>query len=239
MASKYGVMRAVFVCLITGFVLYSCAETADERFVRFQRNFEQSFASRQSQQKAGYILNIPGKERLFADYQYLNQQLHLLNRIDPQLLSEANRREYDSTRNVIDRARRQLTIYRNDPSVYNIGGQIKQVLARENLRLEEKLGIIGKLLERTGEYYEQARRNIYRPVPGKARIGSQKQLLTLQFLQGELQDSIASAGIAAAERDEILKLAGEARIEIKNYLAYCESLWFENQDSLQTRNGSR
>ena len=203
------------ICYLSLAVLSSCHESADERFTKFQHQFEHSIAVRASQQTDDYVLDIPKKERLFADYQFLRQQHQKLNQIASQMLSPHNQVIYDRIRNTIVQKKNSLVNYRNDPSRYNIGGKIKEVLSRESLALPNKLDTITELLIHTGAYYDQAIQNIYRPVPGKARIGSQKQLLTLKLLQNELRDSVESAQIPTIRKREVLKLTSQARIEIK------------------------
>ena len=225
--------------LVAMVALISCTETTDARFTNFQEQFRQSFARRFSEPLSGHILNIPLKTKLFADYKYLQKQSLQLGRIEPESLSAANQSAYRKIDDLIEGKKRQLTAYRNDPSIYNVGGELKKVLIRKDWTLPAKMDSISGILVRTESYYEEAMRNIYRPIPGKARIGSQKQMLTLKLLKTDLQDSIEAAPLTPVRKKALLEAGNEARIAIKNYLSYCESLWFESKDSLLVRGGGR
>lgn len=138
----------------------------------------------------------------------------------------------------LDRANEFLTQYetllqtlRTDPSYYNLGGYLKTTLAQEKTPLYWRMPVIKAQMLRSGPYYAAARRNLSRPDPGRARIAVQKHLLTMEFLEGELRDSVSAAGLDPFETEEILGQLYQTRLEVKDYLAFCRSIIFEHRDS--------
>ncbi len=227
--------KLVLYLLILIAVAFSCQDE-NERFEQYQKNFEVENQLRFGQIQHGYIMNIPRKERLFREHQFLKNTRRKLRSIEFGLLSENNQRAYQKIQNVVEQKSRRLIIYRTDPSIYNIGGELKRLLSKEDLHLAGKMDSINLVLFNSSSYYAEARNNIYRPLPAKARLGSEKQLLTLEFIQGPLLDSIAKAPTGLLLKKELMKNLEKCRLATKDYLAYCVSLWFEHQDSLQRTN---
>lgn len=137
----------------------------------------------------------------------------------------------------MEEAAARIQQYRHDPSTYNLGGALKQVLAAKQAPLARRLKAIKMQMEQAPRYYGYAKANIHAPIPERCRLAAEKQRLTLDFLSNELQDSLGRLERNEAEARQFQATVEKARIAVKDYLAFCESLYFEHQDSLINRPG--
>lgn len=116
---------------------------------------------------------------------------------------------------------------RQDPSLYNLPGYCKKMLTAEGTSLPEKLGFIQEYLVNSEAYYAAAKELISDPLPNKTLLATQKHLLGLSFLAKELPDSLAKAGYVPELSQRFKTDLNRTRLVVKDYLAYCESLYFE------------
>lgn len=118
-----------------------------------------------------------------------------------------------------------------DPSLYNLPGYCKKLLVTADVSLPEKLGFIQDQLRGSDEYYEAAKLLVDNPQPNKTLLAVQKHLFGLHFLQKELTDSLSQARFVPELRQSFRTDLERTRLAVKDYLAYCESLYFElNED---------
>lgn len=118
-----------------------------------------------------------------------------------------------------------------DPSLYNLPGYCKKLLVMDDVSLPEKLGFIQDHLRESDKYYEAAKQLVDHPLPNKTLLAVQKHLFGLGFLQKELSDSLDQARFVPELRQSFRTDLERTRLAVKDYLAYCESLYFElNED---------
>lgn len=118
-----------------------------------------------------------------------------------------------------------------DPSLYNLPGYCKKLLVKEDISLPEKLGYVQDYLRDSESYYTAAKQLVEDPLPNKTLLAIQKHLFGLNFLQKELSDSLYEANLVPELRQSFRIDLERTRLAVKDYLAYCESLYFElNED---------
>ncbi|MBX2873707.1 MAG: hypothetical protein KTR30_16445 [Saprospiraceae bacterium] len=131
----------------------------------------------------------------------------------------------------IDSLKEKWSSCRQDPSLYNLPGYCKKLLTLEDISLPEKLGYIQDYLKDSEVYYEAAKQLVDNPLPNKTLLAIQKQVFGLSFLQKELSDSLYQANLVPELRQSFRTDLERTRLAVKDYLAYCESLYFElNED---------
>lgn len=127
---------------------------------------------------------------------------------------------------------KHLYALRSDPALYNIGEHWKRSLANRVRPLNERLNIIKIQMELSSDYYNAAKRNLQKPNPDRTGDALQSQLLTLDFLDTELTAALQAAALSLQEKEAFQQVLTKARMEVKDYLAFCRSLQFEHRDSL-------
>lgn len=111
--------------------------------------------------------------------------------------------------------------FRTDASIYNLGGHLKVVLSQQNQSLPTKLLQCDSLLVLAPSYYTAAKTKLRAPNPERLSLAIRKQKLGLFFLNGALQDSIASLDQSAQMNWQ--KTTISAQRAMKDYLAWCNS----------------
>lgn len=154
------------------------------------------------------------------------QLYHLKDSILPQS-HWAKRRQYLAD---IEQLRSKWSSCRQDPSLYNLPGYCKKLLTTEGTSLPEKLGFIQEHLAESEAYYEAAKQLIADPLPNKTLLAIQKQVFGLEFLAKELPDSMARAGFVPELAQRFTTDLQRTRLVVKDYLAFCESMYFELND---------
>lgn len=127
----------------------------------------------------------------------------------------------------MDSIRLKWSATRNDPSLYNLPGYCKKMLMDDEISLPERLGFIKERLADSRTYYDSAKTLVRDPLPGKSLLAAQKHLLGLDFLRKELTDSLDKAEFVSALDREFRSELTDTRLVVKDYLAFCESLYFE------------
>lgn len=161
----------------------------------------------------------------------LQQYLIRLKKINIERLNANNKVLYTQLEQSITKQLRILHTLQTDPSVYNLGGEMKAMLVNDSIPLDGRLLRIGQLLKDADSYYLTAKANLTQPHPDRTVLAMQKQLRTLNFLNGELLDSLTLANLSVPEREELKTKAAQAKLAVKDYLGFCRSLLFEQRDS--------
>ncbi len=178
-----------------------------------------------------YILQIIHPGQLNKQQILLQQYLARLKKIGPERLNSNNKSLYAQLEQRITKQLETLHTLQTDASVYNLGGALKVMLVNDSIPLDRRLLRIGQFLKDADSYYLTAKANLTQPHPDKTALAMQKQLRTLSFLNGEFLDSLALANLSAPEREELKTNAVQAKLVVKDYLAFCRSLLFEQRDS--------
>lgn len=114
----------------------------------------------------------------------------------------------------------QIQAYRQQPALYNLGGQCRAVLSQSEQPLEARLRRIHAQLRKAAPYYRSARRNLQQFDAEAAQLGIQKQKMGQRFLRGALMDSLQIAGLPADTTQAVRRAAREAARVMQQYQSY-------------------
>lgn len=199
---------------------------------RLQRQIERTYQdSIAPMQERGRTLSIIEPEQLRAEQTYYSGFQNKLESIDQQRLTPKNRGIYQTLSQEVSARLAFLDQLRHDPALYNLGGKLKVTLSRPETPLPTRLEMIEAQLREAMHYFAVAKENLQSPKPEKTQLSIEKQLLTLEFLQSELPDSIALAQLDEAKKAALFDQLQHATLAVKDYLAFCKSLQFEHRDS--------
>lgn len=121
--------------------------------------------------------------------------------------------------------------FQTDPSIYNIGGHLVQVLHEASLNPEEKSRRCLLPLESASYYYRNAQECIKKPGADRVHLAIQKQLAGIQFMEKDFRDSLQSWNLSAGQLQRFDKALYIAKLSCKDYIAFCNSLVFEQKES--------
>lgn len=218
--------KSTYLTIFTAILLTACYQ--DQDFRAFYQQYQQKPIPKELSADNFFLQPAMLQQRVNHCLYY---QRHLSN-FEVDSFSPRNKERHQQLQEECDYCLHQIGPYINDPSLYNMGGQLKYILVQNSQTLKTRLKIIQQHLIGVEEYYQVGKTLLATPLPNRAQLGAQKQLVALQFLDSELKDSIALAGLNKQELEALNNHIAQAKIVLKDYLAFCESLYFEHHDSI-------
>ncbi|MEZ5043414.1 MAG: hypothetical protein R2828_26190 [Saprospiraceae bacterium] len=199
--------------------------------------FDQWLANFQQNNPLAYFEASPDSFYLTAPEELQLQWTHLdhfytqLEALKTAILPKSQWSQRKAYLNQIAAIKTKWAACRNDPSLYNLPGYCKKILSDETISLPERLSLIQQKLETSPFYYGAAKQLIAAPLAPKTLLGAQKHLLGLHFLNHELVDSLQNAPIEIEQKKAFRSALDQTRVQVKDYLAFCESLYFDLNDA--------
>ncbi len=156
----------------------------------------------------------------------------LLVAVDTHYLSRTGKDKRLELETRLQKERAQWEPYRTDPSLYNLGGLLKKSLVNSaGDPAGERLADLGAIMEQADAYYRTARQNLIVSEVDLYRLAAQKQYLGLEFLRGELRDSLAGFALPKPEKAVFENKIRQTELALKDYLGFCESVYLNHRDS--------
>lgn len=199
--------------------------------------FDQWLATFQAENPLAYFEAAPDSfylsspEALQQQFAHLDQAYAQLDGLKTAILPASQWSQRKELLNRIATIKAKWSACRNDPSLYNLPGYCKKILSDETTPLPERLILIQKKLEGSQTYYRAAKQLIVAPLAPKTLLGAQKHLLGLHFLAHELVDSLQHAAFTVEQEQIFKSTLVQSRFVVKDYLAFCESLYFDLNDA--------
>lgn len=209
-------------------LLSACS--ADAAFQQWAEDWE---AMPQSSYPAMAYEEIPTAADLqnaIHQYQTLAQAFR---RIHTERLSAENQQLWRRYAVALDEALVARTKLVNDPAAFSIGPSLVPLLTSDSLPAAERLRLLEQCFDHTFAYYETAKQLLQRPDPDRTLLAIQQQLFVLRLLRPSIAEALEQLDEATLQSMEQKKQ--RARLVVKDYLAFCESLHFEHSDTTLVR----
>jgi hypothetical protein len=205
------------------FLTIACAPPSqDADFKAFIKSFHQSkwkkfpaWAVKAGHKQFDHLLPIPNQEKHHSNLQFCKKYYDTLQTFDPNRLSVPLKFEYNKIKPFLSKYINDieyLKIYETDPTYYDLRNAFalngKSLNDHEIEILESKLKIIP-------DYYSAAKQNLKSPNQEKLQEAVEQQI---QFY--------AILNQLSADKNLIL----EAKLSVKDYIAFCKSKEFEYLD---------
>jgi len=175
-----------------------------------------------------------GKE--LEQYQLLSESFQQINPADLEKINQQRWNRYAAELKAALESREHLA---EDPAAFDIGGTLGALFQNDSGALDGRLPRLEKCLTQAPAYYETAKTLLRRPDPERTLLAIEKQLQTLRLLRDSLPALLETAELEEAARKRIFQKAYFAKLAVKDYLAFCESLHFEHSDTTLVRSLSR
>lgn len=163
------------------------------------------------------VLIIPNAASRVADLAFNNSYLDSLKQFDINQLDQNNATDFALIQNQLKQGVWSITQYKShewNPSNYNIGGSVAEILNNKNATLTIKVANVNGLLRNISNYYSAAKQNITTPTLEHTDLAIQQLQGTVSYLETSVNDSInAIKGNAT-----VLKNALEATNSFIDYL---------------------
>jgi len=217
-------------CWIGCFLLAACGENA--AFRRWEQAWEQ--ASKSNYPTAADEA-IPSAEEVRRELEQYRMLAESFNEIRISALEKSNRERWNHYASELKAALANRDHLIEDPAVFDIGGTLGALLQPGSGVLSERLTRIEKCLAHAPAYYETAKALLQRPDPERTLLAIEKQLQTLRLIRDALPELLETAALDETSKQSFLEKTYRAKLAVKDYLAFCESLHFEHSDTTLVR----
>ncbi len=211
-------------------LLTACGE--DAAFRRWERAWEQA---PKGLYPAAADEVIPSAEEVRRELEQYRTLAESFNEIRLSALEKSNQERWNHYAAELKAALANRDHLIEDPAVFDIGGTLGALLQPDSGALDEHLPRIEKCLAHAPAYYETAKALLRRPDPERTLLAIEKQLQILRLLRDSLPALLATSRLDEASKRSFSEKAYFAKLAVKDYLAFCESLHFEHSDTTLVR----
>ena len=149
--------------------------------------------------------------------------LDSLKSIDLNVLTPNNKIDYRIIENQLKASQwynNEFRSYEWNPSEYNVGGEFAQMISENYDKLDNRLRMVSKKLEKVPDFYLVARHNLKSPTIEHTDLAIIQNTGAIPVLEKMLQDSLAKSSLSPEERAEITVKADAARKAIVDYVEW-------------------
>ncbi len=233
---KYGVFG--FLLLIS-----SCTPASqDADFKLFIKSFYQSktkqfplWATKDGHIKLKKTLIIPDQKKHAVDLQFCKNYYDSLQYFDPERLSVPLQFEYNKIKPFLTNLIHDIEIkriYESDPTYYELYRDFELVMKYGKIPIDQQLEIIEGKLKKIPEYYEAAIENLKSPNQQKLKEAIDQQIRFYTYLNKEIPKKIQRAGLTKSQFLNFEHLIFQAKLSIKDFIAFCKSKEFDYFDKV-------
>lgn len=220
--SRFALRLFAFLLLLAvGIVWYQSIYNPSTRFQKIKKSFEAAypiFLDSMNETESNKFLE---REKFLSAYQ------SALSHFEVSKLKPAQQKEWNQIKRTLDIRQEELDRFYH-PSLYDFRKYLNPILQDSQLTLLQKFSKIESTLALSKSYYKNAKITFKQlPEPEDLTRAVEKQLLTLNFLQTELIDSLEISNVSKPQRQKIARHISLTKIAVKDYIAFCKSSLFE------------
>ena len=219
------------MCILT-VVIFSCSTSGDPdlQFEKVAGNYIEDYlklypesATRLGDHRYDHRLNDYSLAGVRKSVEMNRNYLRKLDKIEVCQLSQTNLTDYQILRQRIDKSIFSAEILKEhewNPLIYNAGGAIYNIIARESAPLEIRLGYVQKRLEQIPEMLNQAKINLQNPPQIFTETAILRSKGTVTLIRDQLTEFVEQVPQMEAEFYPVRNMAVTA---LQNYI-----VWLEN-----------
>lgn len=207
-------------------------EGADQSFETFKQQFVEKlwemnpgWATSQGYHKYDSVLLVPGPEEDRLVLAFTDSIDAWLQQWKPETLSAANKTDWQLIKNYADGTRFYINEFKGgewNPSNYNVGGAIFDVIDNRNAALDVKLRAINAKLKNVPAFFEAARKIIHNPTREHTQLAIDQNKGSLYFFNTVLPDSLGVSNLSSEEKLEMKKNIAAAKTAVDGYVSWLE-----------------
>ncbi|MDP2385822.1 MAG: DUF885 domain-containing protein [Bacteroidota bacterium] len=251
-------MKKLFVVAIASF-LFSCGSkkessntenpiaSKDVAFDAFKDRFMEElwkmypgWATGSGYHKYDSVLIIPDDTYRTKELAFVKQYIDSLAGFEDASLNENNKTDKAlilSTLNSTPWAINKFKSFEWDPSQYNIGGAVSEILDNKKETLENKIRTVIQKIGKLEAYYAAAKSNIKNPTKEHTELAILQLKGTVGFFETSVTDSINKGKFGAHEQDKYNADLKVAISHINGFIAHLEGILKNNQANRSFRIG--
>lgn len=221
--------------------VFSCAPSSqDLEFKAFIRSFHHAknqqfpfWVAQAGQRDFDKTFPIPSPEKLNAELQFCKKYCDSLRVFDPTRLSAPLRFELQKIKPFLDAKIHDLEvrkIHETDPTYYNLSEIFMSFLKKKNAPDEQDLRVLESKLKQVPIYYSAAKENLKSPDPQKIEQAVEQQIQLYRFFDQQLLKLFQNENYSESQRNQLVQLAFQAKLSVKDFIAFCKSKEFDYFD---------
>ncbi len=180
-------------------------------------------------------LHLPDSKNREEELAFAGRVEDSLKAIGFDKLDANSKTDYKLIQNFIDGLRFNINEFKSyewDPSNYNIGGLIFDIMDYKQYSVDDKLRILTKKLENVPAFYEAAKKNLNRPTKEHTELAIKQNEGSLYFFDNVFPDSLKISKINDTERTAFLKSTIGAKSAVLDYVAWLKKTYPTNDSTL-------
>ncbi len=173
------------------------------------------------------LLVVPDKESRETELRFCKTVEGWMKTLNFDSLKPNEKTDYRLVENFLAGVRFNINDFKSygwDPSSYNIGGGIFDVMDYNRFSLKEKMLALKKKLSYVPDYYKAAQANISNPTKEHTQLAIKQNEGSLYFFDSVLPDSLAYSGLNSAEQREFKANADKAKIAVQGYISFLKTI---------------
>ena len=204
----------LIITLFCGFQSLAAENKADEKFNAFKLRFIDALWKMYPNWASSQGFHLYDNQLTITDENFLKNELRFcktysdsLNSIQVLSLSVNNRTDYYMVENQLNELKWANTTFKQyqwDPSMYNVGEGIANIITENYAPLDKRLLSLIERLEKVPAYYAAAMQNIKMPSIEHTDLAIDQNTGSLDILGQLLKDSVMKSGLAQNQKDLIL-----------------------------------
>lgn len=191
-----------------------------------------SWATSQGYHNYDTILTIPDEAYRKKEIAFANANLDSLKKYDPNNLSSNNRTDWYLIENQLKSTiwyGAEFKSYEWDPSAYNPGSTVSEILNNKQASLEDKVRSVHQKLMRLEDYYAAAKNNLKIPTKEHTELAIAQLKGTIGFFETSLKDSINKARLGPNENQQYIADLSQSVASIKGFADHLSILLMDIQ----------
>ncbi|OON70228.1 DUF885 domain-containing protein [Hymenobacter sp. CRA2] len=196
-----------------------------ERFIDSLWYYNPGWASSQGFHKYDEVLVLPTAGRRQIENKAAARGLKELQGFEFDKLSPNNQTDYLMMVNQLRSTRWYNDTLRSwewDPSQYNLGAPVAEILNGRYQPLPQRLRSISGKINRAIEYYEAAKNNLRNPTPEHLQLAILQNKGGLEVFGQPLLDSVDRADLPAREKEELRARIANTREAMQSYITFLD-----------------
>ena len=215
-------------------------EAFKERFMEELWKMYPGWATGSGYHKYDSVLVIPDDASRAKELAWVKQYADSLNTFEDASLNENNKTDKALIMSTLTSTPWSINTFKShewDPSQYNIGGSVSEILDNKKEKLETKVQTVMQKLSKLEAYYTAAKNNIKNPTKEHTELAVMQLKGTIGFFETSVADSINKGKFGAHEQDKYLADLKIAVTHINGFVSFLEGLLKENKATRSFRIG--
>ena len=184
------------------------------------------------------VLLIPDEARRQSELQFAKGVDDSLKRFNFDSLSPNNKTDYKLIANFTEGVRFNIDEFKSyewDPSYYNVGETLFNVVDYKKMPLDEKLLNISKKLAKVSAYFEAAKKNINKPTKEHTQLAIDQNKGSIYFFEKVFPDSLKASKLNDSQVAEFKRNSDAAKKAVEDYVSWLQNNVLAKMDSTNSR----